>query len=223
MFFEKNQQIPHIIAKTECSIFVIPPNTTLKLSHAIYLRPDNEKKSASISVDQVRNFCTLTASKETNDRFFVITPAEAMNEAAQNAFLKTLEEPHFHCHFILLTMEPSLLLPTIRSRSQIFYPKVSNSLDQAPQYKAKTLALAKQLIATTPSQLIDLANDLTKSKTNTRETTLETISAAIELLYKSYFKTGNSKFLAKLENFLTLHQNISQNGHIKLHLVADLI
>jgi DNA polymerase-3 subunit delta' len=39
-----------------------------------------------------------------------------MNDAAQNAFLKTLEEPPPHAVFVLITTDDEGLLPTIRSR-----------------------------------------------------------------------------------------------------------
>ena len=42
-----------------------------------------------------------------------------MNANAQNAFLKTLEEPPDKCLFVLTTGRPGALLPTIRSRCQI--------------------------------------------------------------------------------------------------------
>ena len=48
----------------------------------------------------------------------VIHEADRLNEQAQNAFLKTLEEPPEKCMFILTTANPSELLPTIRSRCQ---------------------------------------------------------------------------------------------------------
>ena len=48
----------------------------------------------------------------------VVQDADTMNESAQNAFLKTLEEPPRQCIFILTTGRPSELLPTIRSRCQ---------------------------------------------------------------------------------------------------------
>jgi DNA polymerase-3 subunit delta' len=51
-------------------------------------------------------------------RVIIIDPAEAMNEAAANALLKTLEEPPAHTRFILLSHSPSSLLVTIRSRCQ---------------------------------------------------------------------------------------------------------
>ena len=48
------------------------------------------------------------------------------------------------------------------------------------------------------------------------------LATAIEMLYKSYFITGKDVFVKKLPQFLTAYENIDKNGHIKLHLVADL-
>lgn len=254
MFFNNLTEIPEIARKTSCSIFVVPPDilgapasteeptrTTSKkpvkktapnapaLKNAIFLTPDESKATHLISVEQIRDFLALTNSRETRDRFFVITPANAMNEAAQNAFLKTFEEPKDFCHFVLLTETPGALLPTILSRAQVFFPRALNTLDNPPSINAKTPAAkakildqAKQLISVTPRDLPGIAADFAKIKTKPREQALDVISAAIELLYKSYFKTGNQKFLAKLPAFLHLHDAIKKGGHIKLHIVADL-
>ncbi len=46
----------------------------------------------------------------------VIVDAERMNVQAQNAFLKTLEEPPPNTLLLLLTTQPEQLLPTIQSR-----------------------------------------------------------------------------------------------------------
>ena len=51
-------------------------------------------------------------------KVFVIEQAERMNAAAQNAMLKTLEEPAGRALIVLLTDQPGALLPTIRSRCQ---------------------------------------------------------------------------------------------------------
>ena len=50
----------------------------------------------------------------------VINDADKMNESAQNALLKTLEEAPEYASFILITDKPGALLPTIRSRCAIF-------------------------------------------------------------------------------------------------------
>lgn len=49
----------------------------------------------------------------------IIEDADCLNEQAQNAFLKTLEEPPADTFFMLVTGFPSKLLPTIRSRCQL--------------------------------------------------------------------------------------------------------
>jgi DNA polymerase III delta' subunit len=51
-------------------------------------------------------------------RVVLIEDVDRMNEAAQNHFLKTLEEPPSNTVFVLQTTYPSRLLPTIRSRCQ---------------------------------------------------------------------------------------------------------
>lgn len=81
----------------------------------------NEKidiEKGVISVDSVRRLYDTTKTKSTSPRLIAIDYAERMGTQAQNAFLKLLEEPPAHTHFLLLTHDPSTLLPTIRSRSQ---------------------------------------------------------------------------------------------------------
>ena len=46
----------------------------------------------------------------------IVQDAERMNDSAQNAFLRTLEEPPAGALFLLLTHNPRALLPTTRSR-----------------------------------------------------------------------------------------------------------
>ncbi len=57
-------------------------------------------------------------------KVFIIDNAERMNSSAQNAFLKTLEEPPRFCIIILITSALNFIVPTIRSRCQLirFHP-----------------------------------------------------------------------------------------------------
>ncbi|MBN2212217.1 MAG: DNA polymerase III subunit [Sedimentisphaerales bacterium] len=50
-------------------------------------------------------------------RVFIIEEGERMNRAAQNALLKTLEEPPANTYLIIVTSQPGTLLATVRSRS----------------------------------------------------------------------------------------------------------
>lgn len=52
-------------------------------------------------------------------KVFIVEEAELMSAAAQNALLKTLEEPAGRTAIILLTDEPGALLATVRSRCQL--------------------------------------------------------------------------------------------------------
>ena len=56
---------------------------------------------------------------EGSARIFIVEDAEYMNDTAANALLKTLEEPPPTSHLILTTSNPTMLLPTIRSRCQM--------------------------------------------------------------------------------------------------------
>lgn len=53
---------------------------------------------------------------ESTYKIFIVDGAERMNTSAQNAFLKTLEEPPPYSIIVLITHLPSMILPTIRSR-----------------------------------------------------------------------------------------------------------
>lgn len=222
MFFDRLSDMPTIATRTHCTIFVIPKDHKLSLKNALYLTPDESKKTPTITVEQMREFIALTSHREITERYFVISPADAMNDSAANAFLKTLEEPSEHCHFILLTSAPNLLLPTILSRAQVYIYRTPTTFAAPPNYSEKIITLAKQMIAATPATLPKLAEDIAKSKTGARELALNATAAAIEILYKAYFKTSQAKFLAKLPNFLTLYENLEQNGHIKLQIIANL-
>jgi len=73
-----------------------------------------------ISIDQIRELGRVVSLRpfEGRCRVIIIDPADAMNEAAQNAFLKTLEEPPPDVVFVLITSRPQALRATIRSRCQ---------------------------------------------------------------------------------------------------------
>ena len=73
-----------------------------------------------IKIDQVRQVQEELSLKafEGMRKVLIVDGAEAMNEAAANAFLKTLEEPPGDSLIILVTALPRGLLATIRSRCQ---------------------------------------------------------------------------------------------------------
>ncbi|KII79680.1 DNA polymerase III subunit delta' [Vibrio renipiscarius] len=88
--------------------------------HPDYHRVVPEKEGKSITVEQIRqcNRIAQESSQLAGYRLIVIEPAEAMNESAANALLKTLETPSEKCLFLLVASSASQLLPTITSRCQ---------------------------------------------------------------------------------------------------------
>lgn len=79
----------------------------------VMLRPEK----GYISVDQIRDLQSALKTKAVIApiRVVIIEQANTMNERAQNAFLKTLEEPEATV-FVLLSETEDGILPTIRSR-----------------------------------------------------------------------------------------------------------
>jgi DNA polymerase III delta' subunit len=78
-------------------------------------------KGLFLAVDVVRHFLIARAGLSPSQgraRVFLIIEAERMNDGAQNALLKTLEEPPGRTRLILVTSSEARLLPTIRSRVQ---------------------------------------------------------------------------------------------------------
>jgi len=82
----------------------------------------------NIVVEQVRELLKDSAKKPYEDakKVYIIAYGDEMNEQAQNAFLKLLEEPPEYAVFVILAENIDSLLPTVRSRCEIIkFPPVS--------------------------------------------------------------------------------------------------
>ncbi|MEO8801838.1 MAG: DNA polymerase III subunit delta' [Rudaea sp.] len=95
---------------------------------------DDGKPRTEIVVDQIRALGSRVAMTAQFGGFQVaqIDPADAMNQAAGNALLKTLEEPTPATVIILIADQPSRLPATIRSRCQridFHLPSAEQGLD----------------------------------------------------------------------------------------------
>jgi DNA polymerase III subunit delta' len=94
------------------------PQTQL-LARGLVARGDlDAAPSRDIRVDDVRALAKRLslAALRGRRKIAIVTPADAMNERAQNTLLKTLEEPPPATTFLLVSANPDALLPTIRSR-----------------------------------------------------------------------------------------------------------
>lgn len=140
----KNRRIPHAIliegeeglGKKTLAKFIAkaclckdenPPCDSCKTCHLIEVgsHPDFQvvaPDGSQIKVDQVRELRVeaFLSPMAADGRVFIIESAHTMNDAAQNALLKVLEEPPQGVTFILLAKNAKLLLETIRSRCVCF-------------------------------------------------------------------------------------------------------
>lgn len=85
--------------------------------------PDNyilepEEADKPIKVDQVRDLVSFVVqtSQMGGRKVVLIEPVESMNINAANALLKSLEEPSGDTILLLISHQPSRLLPTVKSR-----------------------------------------------------------------------------------------------------------
>ena len=218
MWFRDLSEIPQIARRAGTSIFVMPNDLPIDIKDAILLQPDAK---TVITIDQVKETFSRLSLKQFNDQFVIIRPADKLGLDAANTLLKNLEEPSEHIHYILITEMPSKLLPTILSRAAIYFLKDVNNFKLEIDANDKEKELAKKLIAGKPTDLVDFAEKTAKKK-SAREEALNILSLAIEILEKSYFMTRKDIFIKKIPKFLKAYENISRNGHVKLHLVADL-
>ena len=87
-----------------------------------FLKPEKDKKTGkekkNITVDQIREVTADAYTKpyESGKKVYIIEYGDDMNDQAQNAFLKVLEEPPEYAVFIILAENDQSLLQTIRSR-----------------------------------------------------------------------------------------------------------
>ncbi len=89
----------------------------------IVRRGYNEKRKTffkNISIEDVRklqSYCSLSIA-DGGKRIIIIDTADDLNKSSSNALLKLLEEPPKNTVFLLISHQPNLLLPTIKSRCQ---------------------------------------------------------------------------------------------------------
>lgn len=126
-----------------------------------------KSKKKSIGVDDVRE---IVKSIELRPylyeyKIFIIEDADTMTAAAQNAVLKTLEEPPSYGVFILLSNNISSFLTTVLSRSVIFKLKpvgtqeIKKFLTQKKGVLPSQAEIFSQLCQGSPGKAVTMAED----------------------------------------------------------------
>ena len=100
-------------------------------NHSDFIEIDGASHTGVDNIRVIIEAATLLPVLGTR-RIYLIDEAHMLSKAAFNAFLKILEEPPAHVHFILATTEVNKIIETVRSRAfQVFFNAVpaANLLD----------------------------------------------------------------------------------------------
>ncbi len=166
-------------------------------SHPDIIRVTHEKPQI-ISVDEIRNQVVLSMEEmpyKSKYKIYIIEDGQKMNPQAQNALLKTIEEPPAYGIVIILTTSIEKLLPTIVSRCVTLNLKPVKDRDIS-EYLVNELGvdekkaefcvayaqgnLGKAIMLATNEEYGMLVQSVIKLETNIYDMDMEDIQRAIE-------------------------------------------
>ncbi len=119
--------------------------------------------TGAIKIDQIRDVIDRCGFRpfEGRRRVVIVDEADALISGAQNALLKTLEEPPSSSVFILATMRPDMLLPTVQSRCpRLRFQSVERVEIDAEARDVAQDVLAQAAATDDPGRRIDAAKNL---------------------------------------------------------------
>lgn len=169
----------------------------------------NESRLRHIPVEWIRelNHAIMRGTIQGKTNVAIICDVDIMQAASANAMLKTLEEPPQNTVILLLSQRPHSVLPTIRSRCQIFRfgsvasDILSNSLGKACSLDPDDPKI-KQAVACAAGSygkalsLIEESLDIFAGQANhlwelcVKETTWNAVIDALEMVTKEYLGGG---------------------------------
>lgn len=172
------------------------------------IRP--KSKSRRITVDDIRQLekSFYVASAEGKWKVGVILHADRMGAGAENAFLKTLEEPPADCLLFLVTDSPELLLPTILSRC-VRLPLIASHTDRFISESQTSLLDALAVISRQGLGKVSVGLNLRASFSqilaNRRAFITKLNDQALKEETKKYKNTTEGDWLDKREKFYLAH------------------
>ena len=111
-----------------------------------FVSPEDGKKNISVAqIRTLRNEAFVKAHSASH-RVFIIEQANRMNDQAQNALLKILEEPPHGVIFILITPSRTMMLETIISRCAVLSLSAPKREDSILVLKEKSNAQDEEIV-----------------------------------------------------------------------------
>ena len=118
----------------------------------------------SIKIEQIRNMQLKVAEKPivSTKKVYVIQEADTMTQEAQNALLKTLEEPPEYITIILIASNENSILNTIKSRCTkiVFEPLSNEELKKYAQEYWKDATIPEEVFASSMGSIARLRNNI---------------------------------------------------------------
>ena len=197
------------------------------------IAPLDGKKS--ISVEQIRQLREETVIKphQAQKRVFLIDCADTMNDHAQNALLKVLEEPPSTVMFILITESKAALLDTIISRCVILNlstPEFSVAFDYIKANTNFNDELIKESLIAEKNNIGRALNSLNGlSSSETEETANKFLEYALNgdqysmlklLIPYSKNRVGADKFIKDLKYLIAKKIRYSPKSHFAKPLMT---
>ena len=145
----------------------------------IYIKREEGKKFLGVDVVREQIISDIEIKPYSSKyKIYIVDEAEKMNQQAQNAILKTIEEPPEYAVIILLTANHNAFLQTILSRCVLIQMKSidSDSIKNILQTKYETVDYQSEMVAGfaqgNVGKAIALASDPTFNEVKTRVVTL---------------------------------------------------
>lgn len=166
----------------------------------------------SIGIEEVRQIQHFLSRKpiQSDQNIVVIHQAHLLTIPAQNALLKTLEEPPGNSLVYLVTDFPDQLLPTVLSRIQL--EPSTYHLEPSPKDLERTKKLLENLLATKVGERLTLI----EAEAFTRETALEFLNNLEQILH-SQILSGQLSTM-NYELITTTRKYLKANCNVKLCL-----
>ena len=166
-------------------------------------------------------------------KVYIIDEVHMLTKEAENAFLKTLEEPPPHIVFILATTEKNKILPTILSRCQIYdFNKISDLENkyyleeiiksEGYNYESKAVSIiAKKAYGSLRDSLTILDRVINYTNGNI---TLEKTSQILNILdTDTYIELSDFILKAELNNAILGFNEISDKGFGEKDFLEGLV
>ncbi len=100
----------------------------------VIVLPEEKKKTISVDIIRKMRDDAYIIPNENERKIYIIAKAELMQDYAQNALLKILEEPPRYATFILLCNTHSVLLGTVLSRVALFSLSDDDNLEASEDF-----------------------------------------------------------------------------------------